>query len=189
MKFLSFQPGKLTLSMLQREPLRPLRVDLTPFAAVREPLLGRVAHVAEAAIFVAVQVDGLQADAMLRHADAVGDLKVGQLVRVRLSEVDPKAGRLRVVMAEKGRRRCSGRPSHGLISGLRGTGSSTAEASCACPGRCRTPKTRGFLILFMQIEVFFDVFRRSSRRNHAKRGPQRWPGATRSASAHPVGSA
>ena len=90
-RFLTFQPGKLTLSMLDkdgrlkreetnwnhqdsRKPGKLVNLKVFQQVAPGKWLLGRVAHAAQVGYFVTLEADGLQTDALLRHANTVGSL-------------------------------------------------------------------------------------------------------------------
>ena len=91
-RFLTFQPGKLTLSMLDkdgrgqkreetnwnhqdsRKPGKLVNLKVFQEVAPGKWLLGRVAHAAQVGYFVTLEADGLQTDALLRHANTAGSL-------------------------------------------------------------------------------------------------------------------
>ena len=85
-RFLTFQPGKLTLSMLQKQEAKRIfdsrkrgtLVNLKVFQDVPGKwLLGRVAHEAQVGYFVTLEADGLQTDALLRRENTAGGSQFG----------------------------------------------------------------------------------------------------------------
>eukprot|EP00438_Fugacium_kawagutii_P019846 Skav227941 [mRNA] locus=scaffold146:513593:526447:+ [translate_table: standard] len=76
-KLLSFQNGNITLSMREassKSPSTSSPRDLSVFAKIPRDkwILGCLARVARAGLFITLQLDGVQADALLRRAKAAG---------------------------------------------------------------------------------------------------------------------